>query len=265
MSFKFQIRRGTAAQWALANPVLRSGEPGVELDTGVFKIGNGFDTWSELQGIQGPEGPQGIQGVQGPEGPQGIQGVQGPEGPLGDSVFPILSQYGFVAASGDPMLFDTSESFGPDAITITRVWIPSQKALTSLYCLVLTAGSYDGSGVENKMGVWDDDGLLIGQLSDNPSIWTGGIGWRGGDILGGAIAAQSTGRFVYVGIMNHGVSGLTIATRIASDIQALQTGPSGGKRRTMTIVSASPAGLPGVINPNSYGSISGHTPCVAIA
>jgi hypothetical protein len=48
MPTKIQFRRGTAAQWTTANPVLAEGELGVELDTNKFKIGNGVDNWSTL-------------------------------------------------------------------------------------------------------------------------------------------------------------------------------------------------------------------------
>jgi len=48
MAYKIQLRRGTAAQWQGLNPVLSAGEPGVEIDTGKFKIGNGLTTWNEL-------------------------------------------------------------------------------------------------------------------------------------------------------------------------------------------------------------------------
>ena len=43
-----QQRRGTAAQWTAANPVLAAGEIGFETDTSKFKMGNGSSTWSSL-------------------------------------------------------------------------------------------------------------------------------------------------------------------------------------------------------------------------
>ena len=43
-----QWRRASAAQWTTDNPVLRSGEAGVEEDTGNFKLGNGVENWSAL-------------------------------------------------------------------------------------------------------------------------------------------------------------------------------------------------------------------------
>ena len=43
-----QQRRGTAAQWTAANPILAAGEIGFETDTSRFKMGNGSSTWSAL-------------------------------------------------------------------------------------------------------------------------------------------------------------------------------------------------------------------------
>jgi hypothetical protein len=48
MAARMQQRRGTAAQWTSANPILGSGEIGFETDTSKFKIGNGTSTWSNL-------------------------------------------------------------------------------------------------------------------------------------------------------------------------------------------------------------------------
>lgn len=45
---KIQIRKGTAAQWTSANPILLAGEIGFETDTGKIKIGDGSTTWATL-------------------------------------------------------------------------------------------------------------------------------------------------------------------------------------------------------------------------
>lgn len=47
--YEFRWQRGTAARWTELNPVLGPGEPGVELDTGLFKIGDGHTEWIDLQ------------------------------------------------------------------------------------------------------------------------------------------------------------------------------------------------------------------------
>lgn len=45
---RIQLRRGTAAFWTSANPVLHPGEPGYETDTRKLKIGDGNTPWREL-------------------------------------------------------------------------------------------------------------------------------------------------------------------------------------------------------------------------
>ncbi len=46
-----QIKRGTTAEWASANPILASGELGVDLTTFSLKSGNGTAPWSVLPAI----------------------------------------------------------------------------------------------------------------------------------------------------------------------------------------------------------------------
>jgi hypothetical protein len=48
MATRMQQRRGTAAQWSAANPILAAGEIGFETDTSKFKMGNGSSAWSAL-------------------------------------------------------------------------------------------------------------------------------------------------------------------------------------------------------------------------
>lgn len=45
---KILFRRDTAANWANNNPVLSEGEPGYEVDTGLFKLGDGVKAWNDL-------------------------------------------------------------------------------------------------------------------------------------------------------------------------------------------------------------------------
>ena len=47
----FQVKRGTSDVWAQLNPILRQGEPGIELDTGIFKVGDGVTEWLDLKAI----------------------------------------------------------------------------------------------------------------------------------------------------------------------------------------------------------------------
>jgi hypothetical protein len=48
---RIKIRRGTAADWSSANPILHAGEFGFATDTRVLKLGNGSQNWNALPGI----------------------------------------------------------------------------------------------------------------------------------------------------------------------------------------------------------------------
>lgn len=52
----FQFKRGTADRWEELNLVLAAGEPGFEVDTNRFKIGNGKTPWNELPYMGGGAG-----------------------------------------------------------------------------------------------------------------------------------------------------------------------------------------------------------------
>lgn len=53
VSVRFQWRRDTAANWSAEDPVLLSGEPGLETDTGSFKIGDGTTAWNAMPYFDG--------------------------------------------------------------------------------------------------------------------------------------------------------------------------------------------------------------------
>jgi hypothetical protein len=82
-----KLRRGTSELWASRNPILADGEPGYEIDTRKWKVGNGLTPWNDLpyagQGSQGIQGPVGPLGPVGPIGPQGVRGIKGDKGDIG--------------------------------------------------------------------------------------------------------------------------------------------------------------------------------------
>jgi hypothetical protein len=46
---KITFRKDYAWKWRFVNPVLRENEPGREIDTGRFKIGDGVTPWNDLE------------------------------------------------------------------------------------------------------------------------------------------------------------------------------------------------------------------------
>lgn len=53
---RIRLRRGTAAQWSAADPVLASGEPGFIVDSNTLKIGDGTTAFASLSSISGGGG-----------------------------------------------------------------------------------------------------------------------------------------------------------------------------------------------------------------
>lgn len=48
---RIQVRRGTTDQWAEIDPILSSGEQGIDVDLNIIKVGDGISRWSNLPGF----------------------------------------------------------------------------------------------------------------------------------------------------------------------------------------------------------------------
>ena len=70
-----QLKGGTASAMTALNPLLLARQPGVEVDTGRFKIGDGVTLWNSLAYSSGPPGPvmqSPLPGEDGEPGPAGL-------------------------------------------------------------------------------------------------------------------------------------------------------------------------------------------------
>jgi len=65
MAYRILLRRDSSINWETQNPVLLSGEPGYETDTGKLKIGDGASQWLSLNYYMGATGSSGITGPTG--------------------------------------------------------------------------------------------------------------------------------------------------------------------------------------------------------
>ncbi len=68
---RIRFRRGTTAQWTARNPVLSSGEPGLDTTTGVLKVGDGVTAWLTLRTTGAGTGPTFIANQTEPATPAG--------------------------------------------------------------------------------------------------------------------------------------------------------------------------------------------------
>jgi hypothetical protein len=89
MSFgRFQFRRDTTTNWTSANPVLASGELGLDTDEMLFKMGDGTTAWADLDYVGGV-------------GPQGDPGDTGAQGDPGLSAYDVAVANGYTGTESD--------------------------------------------------------------------------------------------------------------------------------------------------------------------
>lgn len=177
-------RRGTAAEWELADPVLAAGEPGYETDTNQFKIGDGSTQWTLLpyQNTVGPTGPTG----------PGIEGVTATAAEINylvgvtDYVQDQLS-----VAYKPPFSYITSNAqiYTPGryfvnttaAITLTLPEVPTMGDEIQIFDVTGTAGTYNIT-VENNgkkiNGLLDSALLDIDYVIATFTYTNSATGWR---------------------------------------------------------------------------------------
>ncbi len=100
MPYRILLRRDNAASWTYNDPVLMSGEPGYETDTGKLKIGDGQTPWSALNYYAGITGPAG-ESSPGATGPAGATGATGPAGTGATGATGATGSVGATGATGE--------------------------------------------------------------------------------------------------------------------------------------------------------------------
>ena len=169
-------RRGTAAEWAAANPILQAGEIGIELgpapgDPQKVKVGNGATPWSNLGYVAGGE-PVELQktathiqwrststptwtdlvplvDITGPQGPQGLQGPQGPPGPSSSAYFGAV----FDGGGADIAVGSQCDIRVPYGCTLTKVSLLGDVAGNlAIDIRVASYASYPPVGADSIVG-----------------------------------------------------------------------------------------------------------------
>ena len=117
MALRFQIRHGTAAEWASVNPILAQSEIGHETDTNKTKLGDGVTAWNSLA-YSATKGDTGPQGIQGPQGDAGATGAKGDKGDKGDTGSPgSTGATGSQGPQGNPGADGAAGATGPKGDT----------------------------------------------------------------------------------------------------------------------------------------------------
>lgn len=129
------MRRGTAAQWALVNPVLLSGEPGLATDTGELALGDGVTPWQGLRKHL-PSGQRlldfaasTVTPAQGKSAQHVLEGLAPVHFEVTDRPVIVSLRQGWTIASGGNIVVASALCDGADTIT---TWQPGSIGTTTL-------------------------------------------------------------------------------------------------------------------------------------
>ena len=126
---RVRLRRGTAAAWTAANPILALGEVGIETDTRRFKVGDGILAWSALSYY--------LEGVL----------VRGQCSKMTDGTIDIVTS-GVYVPTGLTATFDSTTAYG---MTLGTTDLFALKNTSGATRLMRFYGSIDATGGNNHV------------------------------------------------------------------------------------------------------------------
>ena len=193
---QLQIRRDTGANWVSNNPVLASGEMGINLNTYQYKLGDGIKTWNLLPyaGITGPTGVAGptISSSTGATGSTGLTGPTGMTGPTGISATGVTGpvRIGFTGFTGPTGLSATGQTGATGTIGPT--------GYTGATGVTGPTGLTGPSGSVGPRGYTGSAGDTTGATGSSATGLTGPTGaGGGGTITSGYIQVKFNGSSVF--------------------------------------------------------------------
>lgn len=149
---RIRLRRDTSADWSFYNPVLASGEPGVELDTNRIKVGNGISAWDNLPYLLGN-----LSGLQLLIGDGSFTSIQ----------WDASERLNFVGSGDTAVLFNDDNNTVTIYSSGTLPPLSNQIIVSGLGYVPQISGSY-ASGVHNHI-ISDISGLLSELNSKQPT------------------------------------------------------------------------------------------------
>lgn len=149
---RIRLRRDTSIDWSFYNPVLASGEPGVELDTNRIKVGNGISTWNNLPYLLGN-----LSGLQLLIGDGSFTSIQ----------WDASERLNFVGSGDTAVLFNDNNNTVTIYSSGTLPPLSNQIITSGLGYVPQISGSY-ASGVHNHT-ISDISGLLSELNSKQPT------------------------------------------------------------------------------------------------
>lgn len=256
------------------------GEPG--LSAYEIAVNNGF-VGTEVEWLESLIGAPGQDGEDGSDGAPGISayqvavnngfvgteaewltslvgddGVDGEPGPSG-GVYP-LEGYGFIASSIPVESANQSSSVGN---WMVRIWVPSGKTISKVGLYIINTNGTPPSSGYNGFAVYTDAGDLLQNTgaTDN-NLWQT-AGWKLKS-LASPIAAESSGRFVRVGISIENASADILYVSHGGYTTVYNGGEITTHRRVYVAPTRTPQ-FPATISPDTEGSVYSYIPLLVLA
>jgi len=170
--------------------------------------------------------------------------------------------YGFFTASEIPGLCDNPSSTSTDTLIGARVWVPSNKAINSVSVYVTIAGTLSGGGT-NGFGIYTDGGVLVSSTTSDNNLWSS-TGWRTAT-FSSAIAAQATGRFIFVCLLVVGYSGAPTILWNTMINSFMAEGSPGSSNKRSFFNGGGTTSFPASFNPVTIGTTNSSIPFFGLA
>lgn len=263
---------GTESAWlaSLEGAPGSDGEDGVDGTNGAdgedgisayqVAVNNGF-IGTELQwlaSLVGPQGTAGTNGIDGADGEDGADGAEGPPGPSG-AAYPVEG-YGFIATSVPIESANQSSTVGN---WMVRMWVPAGKTISKVGLYIISANGTPPSSGYNGFAVYSDAGSLLQDTgaTDN-DLWQN-AGWKLKS-LASPIAAESSGRFVRVGISIENATAEILYITHGGYTTVYNGGEITTHRRVYVAPTRTPQ-FPATIDPATEGSVYSYIPLLVLA
>jgi len=168
MATRMQQRRGTAAQWTAADPILAAGEIGFETDTSQFKMGDGVNAWSTLSYFKNLED---LGGTLDDYVPLTQKGATNGVAPLdGSGKIPIGYLTNLIANA--PAALDTLKELA-DAVTYVTNQVSGHNGETlNVHGITNTGALATTSAVTTAIGVHEADTTNVHGIADTALLET---------------------------------------------------------------------------------------------
>lgn len=182
---------------------------------------------------------------------------------IGNSATFPLSGYGLVAATDNPQVFSRTSIVSPGDVFLTRLFVPPNTAFSQIALAVgIGDSTFDaGDPTPNRLGLYDDNGVLLQATPDDSTMWSTTNSWYVGT-LPTSVAAQASGRFVYVAFIVGGFNAASPVWSVSADIDVIAKAVGINRRRTMFVNSQT--ALPASFDPTAFGTLSNYTPLIGL-